>query len=116
MSTFNTWRIIVYKVHINLERAITIGLLPEIDVEKFMFVGNGALLGERLVSVSREMMGEAQNIAAMMTNIELSENTDFMNNYIAALFLPHTNNDEFPSVRDRLSGLADTKPKRRTTT
>jgi len=48
--------------YINLERAITIGLLPEIDLEKFMFIGNGALLGDRLVSVSREMMGEAQKV------------------------------------------------------
>jgi hypothetical protein len=35
----------------------------------------------------------------MMTNLELSENTDFMSNYVAALFLPHTNADEFPSVK-----------------
>jgi hypothetical protein len=39
----------------------------------------------------------------MMTNIELSENVDFMNNFIAALFLPHTNINEFPSVIKRLA-------------
>lgn len=84
--------------YINLERAITIGLLPEIDVEKFMFVGNGALLGERLVSVSREMMDEAQKVAEMMTNIELANNMKFMDEYVAAQFLPHTDTNAFPKT------------------
>jgi uncharacterized 2Fe-2S/4Fe-4S cluster protein (DUF4445 family) len=39
----------------------------------------------------------------MMTNLELSENADFMNNYIAALFLPHTNAKEFPTVSKKLA-------------
>ncbi|GAI03708.1 unnamed protein product [marine sediment metagenome] len=42
----------------------------------------------------------------MMTNFELSENVDFMNNYIAALFLPHTNSREFPSVSKTLAKLS----------
>ena len=49
----------------------------------------------------------------MMTNFELSENPDFMNNYIAALFLPHTNADEFPLVKEKLAKLAKSKLKRR---
>jgi len=88
--------------YINLERAITIGLLPEIDVEKFMFVGNGALLGERLVSVSREMMSQARNIAEMMTNIELANNMKFMDEYVAAQFLPHTDTNAFPKTMELL--------------
>jgi hypothetical protein len=39
----------------------------------------------------------------MMTNVELSESVDFMNNYVAALFLPHTNADEFPSVKIKVN-------------
>ncbi|MBW1646109.1 MAG: DUF4445 domain-containing protein, partial [Deltaproteobacteria bacterium] len=70
---------------INLERAITIGLLPEIEPQKFMFVGNGALLGSRLVSFSREMMKDARQVANMMTNIELANNMKFMDEYVAAL-------------------------------
>ncbi|MCK5076373.1 MAG: DUF4445 domain-containing protein, partial [Calditrichia bacterium] len=85
-----------------LERAITIGLLPEIDLEKFMFVGNGALLGDRLVSVSREMMGEARKVADMMTNIELANNMKFMDEYVAAQFLPHTDTNAFPKTMEML--------------
>ena len=87
---------------INLERAITIGLLPEIEPEKFMFVGNGALLGARLVSFSREMMKEAQRVSEMMTNIELANNMKFMDEYVAALFLPHTDTGSFPGVMKML--------------
>jgi uncharacterized 2Fe-2S/4Fe-4S cluster protein (DUF4445 family) len=83
---------------INLERAIFIGLLPELPTDKFMFVGNGALLGARLVSFSREMMKDAQRVSDMMTNIELANNMKFMDEYVAALFLPHTDTMAFPGV------------------
>jgi uncharacterized 2Fe-2S/4Fe-4S cluster protein (DUF4445 family) len=90
--------------YINLERAITIGLLPELDHEKFMFVGNGALLGDRLVSVSREMAAEARKVAEMMTNIELANNMKFMEEYVAAQFLPHTDTNAFPGTMKLLKG------------
>jgi uncharacterized 2Fe-2S/4Fe-4S cluster protein (DUF4445 family) len=48
-------------------------------------------------------MDDARRVARMITNFELSENTDFMNNYVAALFLPHTNTSEFPTVNKKLT-------------
>jgi uncharacterized 2Fe-2S/4Fe-4S cluster protein (DUF4445 family) len=84
--------------NIDIENAITIGLLPDLARDKFIFIGNGSLLGARLSSFSCDLLHEGRNIASMMTNIELSENTDFMDNYLAALFLPHTDINEFPSV------------------
>ena len=85
--------------NIDIENAITIGLLPDIPRDRFLFTGNGSLLGARLTSFSCDLLYEGRSIASMMTNIELSENRAFMDNYIAALFLPHTDADEFPSVR-----------------
>ena len=41
--------------HLDLEKAIFIGLLPEIEIEKFIFVGNGSLLGARLLSFSKDL-------------------------------------------------------------
>lgn len=84
--------------NIDIENAITIGLLPDLPRDRFIFIGNGSLLGARLISFSSDLLGDSEKIAAMMTNFELSENADFMSNYMAALFLPHTNADEFPSV------------------
>jgi len=89
--------------HINIEKSITIGLFPDIPRDRFIFIGNGSLLGARLTSFSTDVLDAARKVAGMMTNFELSENVDFMNNYIAALFLPHTNASEFPTVSKRLT-------------
>jgi uncharacterized 2Fe-2S/4Fe-4S cluster protein (DUF4445 family) len=83
---------------LDIENAITIGLLPDLPRDRFIFIGNGSLLGARLTSFSEELLRDGQRIAAMMTNIELSENADFMANYMAAMFLPHTHAGDFPSV------------------
>lgn len=101
--------------NINIEKAITIGLLPDLPVDRFIFIGNGSLLGARLTSFSTDLLDDARRVAQMMTNFELSENADFMNNYIAALFLPHTNPKEFPVVSKRLSKLTNTNSKQRVT-
>ncbi len=84
--------------YINLEKGKMIGLFPDIPVEKFHFLGNGSLLGTRLLSLSRGMLHEAERIAKMMTNIELSDNQSFIDKYMAALFLPHTDVRLFPEV------------------
>jgi uncharacterized 2Fe-2S/4Fe-4S cluster protein (DUF4445 family) len=85
---------------LNIENAVTIGLLPDLPREKFIFVGNGSLLGARLCSFSVTLLREATRVARLITNIELSENDDFMSNYVAAMFLPHTNMRQlFPSVK-----------------
>lgn len=98
--------------HIDIAKAITIGLLPDLPVDRFTFIGNGSLLGARLTCFSRDLLDDVRRVANMMTNFELSENVDFMNNYIAALFLPHTNASEFPSVTKRLTRLPKSKAKR----
>ncbi|MDP2931437.1 MAG: ASKHA domain-containing protein, partial [Chloroflexota bacterium] len=91
--------------HLNVEKAITIGLLPDLPLDRFVFIGNGSLLGARMTSFSTDLMDDARRVANMMTNVELAENVDFMNNYVAALFLPHTNADEFPTVKEKLARL-----------
>lgn len=99
--------------HLNIARSITIGLLPDLPVDRFIFIGNGSLLGARLTSFSTDLLDDARRTAKMMTNFELSENTDFMNNYMAALFLPHTNTGEFPTVTKRLAKLRHKKSQQR---
>ena len=84
---------------LNIENAISIGLLPDLPRQKFVFVGNGSLMGARLCSFSAPLLRDASRVAELMTNIELSENPDFMENYLAAMFLPHTNAELFPSVK-----------------
>jgi uncharacterized 2Fe-2S/4Fe-4S cluster protein (DUF4445 family) len=88
--------------HLDIEDAITIGLLPDIDRSKFVFVGNGSLLGARLSSFSTELIEAGKVVAGLVTNIELSENVLFMENYTASMFLPHTDTRLFPSFTGRL--------------
>ena len=88
--------------HLNLEKAMFIGLLPEMEMEKFIFVGNGSLLGARLLSFSKELLKEAERIAMMMTNLELSNHPSYMDEFVAALFLPHTDVNAFPNVMKKL--------------
>ncbi len=88
--------------YIDLEKAIAIGLLPELPLDRFLFVGNGSLLGAKLLSFSRGFLREAERIARMMTNIELSNTPRFMDEFVAAMFLPHTDQNAFPNVMERL--------------
>jgi uncharacterized 2Fe-2S/4Fe-4S cluster protein (DUF4445 family) len=88
--------------YINLEKGKQIGLFPDIPVEKFHFLGNGSLLGARLVCLSNGMLHEVERIAKMMTNIELSDNQSFMDKYMGSLFLPHTDARFFPHVSEYL--------------
>ena len=90
--------------YIDIEKAQMIGLLPDAPSEKFIFVGNGSLLGARLLSFSKELLRETERIARTMTNIELSNSPKFMDEFIAAMFLPHTDEKAFPSVMEQLRG------------
>jgi uncharacterized 2Fe-2S/4Fe-4S cluster protein (DUF4445 family) len=83
---------------INLEHAVTIGLLPDIPRDKFSFIGNSSLKGARLAVTDRKLFRRSSDIARSMTNIELSEDPSYMDNFMAALFLPHTRAELFPSV------------------
>jgi uncharacterized 2Fe-2S/4Fe-4S cluster protein (DUF4445 family) len=87
---------------INLENSIAIGLMPDLPRERFHFVGNGSLSGATLLAFSRDLLEEERRVADMMTNFELSETPGFMDHYIAALFLPHTQEDYFPTITERL--------------
>ena len=84
--------------YIKVEEAVTIGLLPDLPVDKFKFVGNGSLLGAAKGAVSRRILGAAAEITRSMSYMELSADNSFMDKYVSALFLPHTNAKLFPSV------------------
>ncbi|QJA06626.1 DUF4445 domain-containing protein [Thermosulfurimonas marina] len=88
--------------YLDLEQAITIGLLPDLPRDRFFFVGNSSLLGARLMALSRQMREKAAEVARMMTHFELSAHPGYMDYYMSALFLPHTNIELFPSVKEKL--------------
>jgi len=84
---------------LNIPKAIAIGLLPDIDTKRMQFIGNSSLTGARMALMSIANFEKTMDIARRMTNVELSNYAPFMNEFIAALFLPHTDNRLFPSVK-----------------
>lgn len=93
--------------YIDIEKAIIIGLLPDLPEKRFHFIGNSSIIGAYLVLLSKEMRLEAEEIARKMTYVELSVSRSFMDEYMSALFLPHTNMDDFPSVKEILRQKRD---------
>ena len=94
--------------HLDVRESISIGLLPDIPVDRFQFIGNGSVQGAKIVLLSRQALSEAESIASMMTYLELSTDHNFMNDYTSALFLPHTDIEKFPSVRLEMEQSAST--------
>ncbi|RJR46403.1 MAG: DUF4445 domain-containing protein [Desulfobacteraceae bacterium] len=84
--------------YLDIPKAIGIGLLPDIDRSRIRFIGNSSLMGARMCLLSTHGFERAKQIARSMTNIELSNYQPFMDEYIAAMFLPHTDRRLFPSV------------------
>ncbi|HUW66403.1 MAG TPA: ASKHA domain-containing protein [Spirochaetia bacterium] len=86
--------------YINIREAINIGLLPDLPLEKYSYVGNSSVKGARLVLLSRKAREQARELAGKMTYLELSVGNDFFDEFVSALFLPHTDMTLFPSVQD----------------
>lgn len=88
--------------YVDLARAMTIGLLPELDPAKVTFIGNGSLMGARMSSLTNRIRKDVVEVTKKMTNFELSDTNSYMDNYVAALFLPHTDINQFPRLKARL--------------
>jgi len=88
--------------YVDLEKAMTIGLLPEIETDKVTFIGNGSLMGARMSSLTNRIRKDVVEVTRKMTNFELSDTLSYMDNYVAALFLPHTDINQFPRLKARL--------------
>lgn len=85
--------------YLNPERAILLGMLPDLPEDRFVFLGNTSVGGAYLCLLSEEMRHEAEKISQKMTYIELSVSRNFMDEYLSALFLPHTELKRFPTVK-----------------
>ena len=83
---------------INIEHAVRIGMLPDIPRERFSYLGNSSLTGATLALLSKSRRDELAALAKRMTYIDLSADNRYMDAYVAALFLPHTDMGRFPSV------------------
>jgi len=84
---------------LRIDKAIAIGLLPDVEKSRIQFIGNSSVTGARMSLLSTAVFEKSIGISRKMTNIELSAYPPFMNEFIAALFLPHTDKRLFPNVK-----------------
>jgi uncharacterized 2Fe-2S/4Fe-4S cluster protein (DUF4445 family) len=91
--------------YLDIEKAITIGLLPDIDREKFKYMGNSSIAGAYMALLSHTHRLQAIGISNTMTYLDFSSNNDFMEEFTRAQFLPHTDTNLFPSVTPSLPAI-----------
>lgn len=85
--------------YLNIENAVRIGLMPDTKRSVFEFIGNSSLAGARMSLLSHEAFEMTNAIYRNVTYVDLSSEPAYMDEYIAALFFPHTDSRRFPSVR-----------------
>ena len=82
---------------INMDNAVRIGMFPDVDRELFAYIGNSSLAGAYALTLSTAAEEKVQQLASNMTYLELSTEPRYMEEFVAACFLPHTNRELFPS-------------------
>lgn len=95
---------------LNIRHAVRIGMLPDVSLEKIWFVGNTSIMGTKSALLSNEALQMSEQIAQRMTYVDLMSDPTYMEEFIRASFLPHTDLTLFPSVGDE---VADAGTKRR---
>jgi uncharacterized 2Fe-2S/4Fe-4S cluster protein (DUF4445 family) len=88
--------------YINVEKAVQIGLLPDMPWDRFDFLGNTSVRGAYYAMLDWRKRAQVRSIAGRMTYIELSADNTFYEAFTSALFLPHTDMSKFPSVEAAL--------------
>lgn len=85
--------------YLRVEKAVAIGLLPDLPRERFEYIGNGSVQGAKMALLSEATLAYMlRRVAGTMMYIDLSASHKYMNEYSSCLFLPHTDLDRFPSV------------------
>ena len=82
---------------INMKNAVNIGMFPDVELEKFRYIGNSSLTGAYAMAISDDAAAKTAEIAANMTYLELSTYPGYMDSFVAACFLPHTDARLFPN-------------------
>lgn len=85
---------------INMKHAVTIGMFPDIPLERFHYIGNSSLAGAYAMLISTQAEKKTYEVARNMTYLELSTVPSYMDEFVAACFLPHTDTTMFPSLEE----------------
>ena len=84
-----------------MKNAVTIGMLPDIPLERYDYIGNSSLSGAGAMLLSADAAGKVREVGRNMTYLELSADSGYMDAFVAACFLPHTDLSLFPTAAGR---------------
>ena len=84
---------------INMKNAVNIGMLPDVELEKFSYIGNSSLTGAYAMVISDQAIEKCAEVGANMTYLELSTYPGYMDSFVAACFIPHTDASLFPNSK-----------------
>ena len=87
---------------INMKNAINIGMLPDVELEKYKYIGNSSLTGAYAMVMSEQANAKCHEVGANMTYLELSTYPGYMDSFVAACFLPHTDASLFPNSKQEI--------------
>ena len=87
---------------INMKNAVNIGMLPDVELEKFSYIGNSSLTGAYAMVISDQAIEKCAEVGANMTYLELSTYPGYMDSFVAACFIPHTDARLFPSSQQEV--------------
>ncbi len=82
---------------INMKNAVNIGMLPDVELEKYSYIGNSSLTGAYAMVLGDAADEKCHEIMTNMTYLELSTYPGYMDSFVAACFLPHTDSSLFPN-------------------
>ena len=82
---------------INMKNAVNIGMLPDVDLSKYSYIGNSSLTGAYAMVLSDQADAKCAEVGANMTYLELSTYPGYMDEFVAACFIPHTDRNLFPN-------------------
>ncbi len=82
---------------INMKNAVNIGMLPDVELSKYSYIGNSSLTGAYAMVLGDEANAKCAEVATNMTYLELSTYPGYMDSFVAACFLPHTDRSLFPN-------------------
>ena len=87
---------------INMKNAVNIGMFPDVDLDKFQYIGNSSLTGAYAMVMSDQAIEKCHEVGANMTYLELSTYPGYMDSFVAACFLPHTDSRLFPNSKQEM--------------
>jgi len=90
-----------FGTYVDATSAISIGMYPDVPVDRIEFIGNAAGSGARMCLKSTKMRDLADTLSKKVEYVELASEKNFQNEFAMAMFLPHRDLSRFPSASSR---------------